>query len=254
MWLFFKFFTTIFYSLKEKIFGVGVLCFVLLKTDEMKKKHVIISSFEPFDGFSENSSQIIAESISLSENGPFKMQKVLLPVVFETVKKEIPKVLKMYQPSVWLALGQAKNRDKISLERMAQNIIHIPHGDNDKKIYLHKNILKLKPTSYFLQYPWKKVSQELSNQLLPFQISYYAGNHLCNALSYLISHAVETQNLRLTFAFVHLPLLPEQKIPSAENFSTVAKEMQIHIVQTIINTLCRQTVSKKNYLSLRALS
>ena len=159
----------------------------------------------------------------------------------------------MYQPSFWLALGQAKNRDKISLERMAQNIIHIPHGDNDKKIYLHKNIIKSKPISYFLQYPWETVSQELSNQFLPFQISYYAGNHLCNALSYLISHAIQTQNLRLTFAFVHLPLLPEQKIPSNEKFSTVTKKLQIHIVQTIINTLCKPT-SKKNHSSLRALS
>ena len=92
---------------------------------------VLLTGFEPFGKYSENSSWAVAEKVAACSVEGVEVITCLLPVSFAGVASALRKAVAECCPDVVLMLGQAAGIDYIKLERIAINMMDSMAADND---------------------------------------------------------------------------------------------------------------------------
>src|SRR5688572_14625974 len=165
---------------------------------------VLLTAFEPYDHWLENSSWLaLVELTRQLPPGP-KIVTRRYPVDFDAARAKLQDDLTADYDFAF-HLGQAPGISRIHLEAMGINI----SGHSSQTPDQYQPLVPGGPAAHQTALPlanWSKSIRELG---IPCQVSYHAGTYLCNALLYLTHHFAQQQRLKTRATFIHLPLAPQ---------------------------------------------
>ncbi|MFZ9226519.1 MAG: pyroglutamyl-peptidase I [Candidatus Nanopelagicaceae bacterium] len=167
-------------------------------------KRVLITGFEPFNTATRNPSQEVIRRITHKSI----VAKEVLPVTFSTSVTRMIELIKVHQPIVVIALGQAEGRSHITPEQVAINLDDAKIADNVGEIAQARKIIEDGPDAYFTTLPIRSIVERLQVSAIPASISLSAGTFVCNHLFYRLQHYCKGGEI--LSGFIHLPLMHEQ--------------------------------------------
>ena len=160
---------------------------------------LLISGFEPFDGDLFNPSADFLNWIKAKKFN-FELETILLPVSFEKSYSLLSAKIKTMGPTHIILTGYAKNRDCLTLEKIAINWIDARIPDNDGNMPKNQNILIGSPDGIFTTLPICSMQLASKNSGIESKISYTAGEYVCNSLFYQA-----LVNGPCPVGFIHIP-------------------------------------------------
>ena len=169
---------------------------------------ILITGFEPFGGETENPSWEAARLLHGMRVGECDLVSVQLPCVFSKSLEALENALKLHQPQMVIALGQADGRSDVSIERVAINVCDARIPDNEGAQPVDVAVVHGGPAAYFSTLPIKKMVTTLKSNGYPASVSQTAGTFVCNQVFYGLQHALKDQ--KVASGFIHVPLLPSQ--------------------------------------------
>jgi pyroglutamyl-peptidase len=200
-------------------------------------KRLLLTGFEPFNGFIVNPSEEVAKSLNGCEVGTFEITGLVLPLNYNNALTIFNEKLNECKPEVILCCGQA-NRETISIERIALNALSRKRPDNYGNIPELDIIDNDGPTAYFTNIDPFPLVQALLNAGIPAFVSYHAGVYGCNWLIYSVMRRIEFDALDTKATFIHLPPLPSQAIQKdLMNLATMTLDLQLRAMKIIIESL-----------------
>ncbi|TFG31996.1 pyroglutamyl-peptidase I [Candidatus Thorarchaeota archaeon] len=198
---------------------------------------LLITGFEPFDGFTINPSEEVAKALEGQRIGKYDVVSLVFPLDYKNVLELLDYALEKYKPRVVLCCGQA-NRAVITIERLAINILNTKRPDNYGNIPETDIINYEGPAAYFANLDPHRLVDILKDNEIPAEVSYYAGAYGCNWLLYSLLQRINTNNLDTRATFIHLPPLPSQAIEKdMMSLATMPLELQVEALLTIIDSL-----------------
>ncbi len=174
-------------------------------------RQLLITGFEPFDGYSVNPSAELARIIDGKIIGKYEITGEVLPLDYNNAFSILVQLVDGHSPDVLLCTGQA-NRPAITIERMAINAQGIKKPDNYENIPETDVISDQGPPAYFTNLDPHPLVRAVEEQDIPAFVSYHAGVYGCNWLIYKVMEWISNNELNLLATFIHLPPLPEQAI------------------------------------------
>lgn len=200
-----------------------------------KPTRVLITGFEPFGGSTLNPSQAIIEAIE-SKTISFaevKLCTALLPVDTSAVYTDIASLWKRHDPDVVLHLGESAKADRLTLERVALNLLDFDLPDNAGKLIHDEQVDPAGPPARFVTLPVRVLQDRLGHCGIQTTLSLSAGAYLCNQVLYLSLAQAQQQGGRMV-GFIHVPSLPEQVKSGERQAPAMPFEQLIEQVRTLI--------------------
>jgi len=170
--------------------------------------NILLTGFEPFGGEAINPSWEVAQRLEGPLAAGGRVVARCLPCAFRPSIAALNDALREVRPSLVLALGLARGRTELSLERVAVNLIDARIPDNAGDQPIDEPVIAGGPAAYFSTLPLKPMVAGLRAAGHPAGLSYTAGSYVCNTIFYALQHALAGQGLRS--GFMHVPCLPEQ--------------------------------------------
>ena len=204
---------------------------------------ILLTGFEPFGKYKENSSWAVAEKVTACGVIGVEIFKKRLPVSFVGVGAALRKAVEECRPNVVVMLGQAAGIDYIKLERIAINMMDAAVADNDGFLPDEEPICADGAAALFTDVDIKGLRRVLEEQGVLAKVSNSAGLYVCNRLYYeALQLCKEWPGMKALF--VHLPFYDGQ--PSAkEGQPTMPLDDMVKAVETIIGRPAFLTDSNK---------
>ena len=180
----------------------------------MKEKNVLVTGFEPFEGFAVNSSWQGIEGLPEQIDG-FRLQKLLLPVSFRCAWGTIEAAIRELRPKIVICTGLAAKRDCLSVERVAINVNDARIADNDGFQPVDRVIDYSAPNAYFTGLPLRKIVEKIAMAGIQASISDSAGTYVCNDVMFRLMHLIANEMPETMGGFIHVPATPEMLINRA---------------------------------------
>ena len=171
-------------------------------------RHILLTGFEPFDGDTINPSGEVAKLLDGRLIGDRVVRSVILPVQHEAARAVVAPQLDAPGLVAVVHLGLAGGRARISLERVAVNVMDYSRPDAHGQVLRDVACVEGGPGAYFSTLPLREILAALTAEGIPAAISNTAGTYLCNDTSYTTLHALARRGLTIPAGFVHLPFLP----------------------------------------------
>jgi pyroglutamyl-peptidase len=161
---------------------------------------------------------------------------VVLPVVYGDATRALAVAIAETRPDVVVALGQANGRDRVTVERVALNLVTETAPDNAGRVLAEEAVLEGGPAAYFGTLPVGQVVSALVAAGVPAAPSPDAGGYVCNHVFYGLMHLISTERPEMRGGFVHVPSLPEQVAESggpSMGLETLARAVEVVVRTTI---------------------
>ena len=196
---------------------------------------VLLTGFEPFGKYSENSSWAVAEKVAACGVVGAEVMAKRLPVSFAGVGIALRKAVVECCPDVVLMLGQAAGIDYIKLERIAINMMDSMAADNDGYRADEETICDDGPAALFANCDIKGLRKVIEEMGIVAKVSNSAGLYVCNRLYY---EALQLCNERpgMKALFVHLSFYDGQPSATAGQ-PTMPLDKMVKAVQVIMRNL-----------------
>jgi pyroglutamyl-peptidase len=172
------------------------------------QRHVLLTGFEPFDGDGVNPSGEVAKRLDGKIVGDGVVRSVILPVQHEAARAVVAPRLEAPGLAAVVHLGLAGGRARISLERVAVNVMDYSRPDAHGQVLSGVPCVEGGPAAYFSTLPLREMRAALAAEGIPATISNTAGTYLCNDVSYTTLHGLAQRRLSIPAGFIHLPFLP----------------------------------------------
>ena len=185
---------------------------------------ILLTCFEPFGGDATNVSSEVASTFSPDSIKECEIVVAQLPVSFKRVGKILSQLIELHRPDIILMLGQAGNREKISIERIAVNLMDSKMGDNDGYCPNEQSVVAGAENAFFSNMPLKKIVENWHNTGIEAFISNSAGLYVCNCTLYNALYLAYHKGLDCKIGFIHLP-----KIKDIEHKQTILEQMHIAV-------------------------
>jgi pyroglutamyl-peptidase len=170
--------------------------------------HILLTGFEPFDGDAVNPSGEVAKRLDGQVIGDRVVRSTILPVQHEAAGAVVAPLLQAPGLAGVVHLGLAGGRARISLERVAVNVMDYSRPDAHGQVLCDVPCQPDGPPAYFSTLPLRDMLAALTADGIPAMISNTAGTFLCNYISYTTLHALGRRALAIPTGFIHLPFLP----------------------------------------------
>jgi pyroglutamyl-peptidase len=171
-------------------------------------RHILLTGFEPFDGDTVNPSGEVAKQLDGRVIGECAVRSVILPVQHEAARAVVAPLLAAPGLVAVVHLGLAGGRARVSLERVAANVMDYSRPDAHGQVLRDVPCVPDGPAAYLSTLPLREMLAALTAEGIPAAISNTAGTYLCNDISYTTLHALARRGLTVPAGFVHLPFLP----------------------------------------------
>jgi len=193
---------------------------------------ILITAFEPYDHWSENSSWE-ALSEMLKEYGvPEGVTTRRYPVELAGLKARLYKDLEHGFDTV-LHLGQSPGASSIHLETIAVNIAGVTYNEGR----LWGPLVEGGPTAYQTTLPLDSIRRELLEERIPASITYHAGTYLCNAVFYLTQHWHQVRQRPCQVGFTHFPLMTQQVVEHGREMPSLTKQELAKALAILLNVI-----------------
>ena len=193
---------------------------------------VLVTGFEPYWDYPENSSWAVAEKVAACGVSGVEIVAVQMPVSFTRVADALRMAVDRCNPDVILMLGQSGGSDRVKLERVALNLMDARQADNDGSIPNEEPIYSDTSAALFTNVPIKSLRCSIEQQGVAVKISNSCGLYVCNRIYYeALKMCGEKPSMQALF--VHLPFYEGQ--PSAKsNKPTMPLNQMTRAIQIII--------------------
>ena len=175
-------------------------------------RHILLTGFEPFDGDTINPSGEVAKQLDGKVIGDCMVRSVILPVQHEAARAVVAPLLEAPGLTSVVHLGLAGGRARVSLERVAVNVMDYSRPDAHGQVLRDVACVEGGSAAYFSTLPLREMLAALTAEGIPAAISNTAGTYLCNDVSYTTLHALAQRGLTIPAGFVHLPFLPSMVV------------------------------------------
>ncbi len=204
----------------------------------MKTLRVLLTGFEPFGKYNENSSWAVAEKVAACGFVGAEVVAMRLPVSFAGVGTALRKAVKECSPDVVIMLGQAAGIDFIKLERIAINMMDATTPDNDGYMPDEEPICADGLAALFTNCDIKGLRKAVEESGTAVKVSNSAGLFVCNRLYY---EALQLCNEKpgMKALFVHLPFYDGQPSATAGQLTMPLDEM-VKAVRIIIGSIMQE--------------
>lgn len=194
---------------------------------------ILITGFEPYWDYHENSSWEVAKILSSYKSEAFEIVTEQMPVSFSHVADALHKAIANHNPDLIILLGQSGGSEKIKLERFALNMMDAKNEDNDGFRPDEEVIYEEGDAALRVNLPIKQLCEAIEKQGVKVKISNSCGLYVCNRIYYeALKICKEHDDLKKAI-FVHLPFYEGQ--PSAKlSKPTLSLEDMVKTVLTII--------------------
>lgn len=196
---------------------------------------ILLTGFEPFLNYTENSSWMTAEQVATRGVVGCEVIVEQMPVSFTRVSTALRKAVEKHRPDAIVMLGQSGVSESVRLERVALNMMDATNADNDSFSPNEQPISADAPSALFTAMPIKSLRAAIDAAGVKVKISNSAGLYVCNRLYYeALTMCNEQPSMRAIF--VHLPFYEGQ--PSATiNKPTMPLDSMVKAIQTIIEEI-----------------
>jgi len=171
-------------------------------------RHILLTGFEPFDGDAVNPAGAVAKQLDGRAIGECTVRSVILPVQHEAARAVVAPLLAAPGLAAVVHLGLAGGRARVSLERVAVNVMDYSRPDAHGQVLRDVPCVPDGPAAYFSTLPLREMLAALTAEGIPAAISNTAGTYLCNDISYTTLDALARRDPTIPAGFVHLPFLP----------------------------------------------
>lgn len=195
---------------------------------------VLITGFEPFSDYIENSSWAVARQVASCGVEGAEVVAEQLPVSFARVGEALVCAIELHTPDLVIMLGQTTITDCVRLERVALNMMDSAMGDNDGVKPDEEPIYKGEESALFTLLPIKRLHSAIEAKGINVKISNSAGLYVCNRTYYEGLRICRERGARAMF--VHLPLYEGQTLPQRDKKTMPLGDM-CRAVQTIIEEI-----------------
>ncbi len=200
---------------------------------------VLLTGFEPFGGEDVNPAQDVVRELAGERIAGHRVEPAVLPVTFAGMAEMLAEAIASTRPSLVVAIGQAGNRARISIERVAINLVDARIADNAGAQPIDQPVIAGAPAAYFATLPVKAMLAALEAAQVPAELSFSAGSFVCNAAFFSLMHLLATRHPGLRGGFIHVPYLPRQAAahPGAASMDigTLSKGIGIAIEAALTN-------------------
>lgn len=169
-------------------------------------KKILVTGFEPMYRFWDiNPSWEVVSKLPEEIEG-VQIVKARLPIVYALAEETLDKLVAEHQPDALVSLGQSGADNAIAMEMLGINMDDCAVPDNNGDLREGVKIREDGPDAYFTTLPCRKMKDAIENAGVPALLSYYAGGHLCNHVTYYGRYLAETMCLKMLSGFIHIPL------------------------------------------------
>ena len=201
---------------------------------------VLLTGFEPFGGEAINPAMDVVRELAGERIAGHRVVPATLPVTFADAPTALADALERERPALAVCIGQAGGRARISLERVAVNLIDARIADNIGAQPIDTRVIAGAPDAYFSTFPVKAMLQAMTASGVPAELSLSAGTYVCNAVFFALQHLLATRWPGVRGGFIHVPFLPEQAARHAGapalGLETLSKGIGIAIEAAIEHT------------------
>lgn len=195
---------------------------------------ILITGFEPFGNYTENSSWEVAKAVASCDVFGVEVVAEQLPVSFQRVGAVLRDAVERHKPDVLIMLGQSAFTDRVKLERVALNMMDSVKGDNDGAKPDEEPIYDGEESALFTSLPIKHLHSAIEAQGIAVKISNSAGLYVCNRTYYEALRLCKERAMQAIF--VHLPLYDGQTSFKTDN-KTMPLDDMCRAIQTIIEEI-----------------
>lgn len=201
---------------------------------------ILITGFDPFGGESINPAWEAVKRLPDNIDG-IDVIKLEVPTVYGKDEEVLRPAIEEHQPDAVICIGQAGGRAKITVEKVAINLMEARIKDNAGQQPFDLPVKEDGETAYFSKLPVKAVVQAIRDKGIPAEISYTAGTFVCNDLMYRLLYIIDREHPEMKGGFIHVPYLPEQaaklgEVPSMSS-EVIRDAISAAIVATINNDI-----------------
>ena len=188
---------------------------------------ILITAFEPYDRWKQNSSWLALVDLTSWYEGELEITTRRYPV-------DLPKLREMLEADLArdydfaIHLGQAPGSPVIKLESVGLNL-----RTNGEPLLVDA------PAAYRSTLDLDGCLERLTAAGIPAQISDHAGTYLCNAALFLSQHYAEMMGRRTQSLFIHLPLTPGQVAADGSALASMSTPMQSAAIAVVSEHLAR---------------
>lgn len=186
---------------------------------------VLITAFEPYDRWPENSSWLALEELTRWYDGTAELTTRRYPVDLTRMSQCLQKDLHS-NFDLAIHLGQSPGSTLIKLEAIGLNI----RSDGSP-------LIQDAPEAYRSPLSLERCIQTLIGSGIPCELSHHAGTYLCNAALYLSQHYSSAFGLSTRSLFVHIPLAPAQAAKDSGRLASLSTPMASAAVAMVIEQL-----------------
>jgi pyroglutamyl-peptidase len=172
---------------------------------------VLLTSFEPFDGFGLNSSLEAGRLVARQPPAGVELDWIVLPVVAGSCVERAWQRVERLRPALVLALGQAAGTPLLRVEERAVNLDDFSMPDNAGNQNRRRPVVPSGPPQYRATLSPAQVVRRLRGGNVPAVVSGSAGSYVCNHLFYGLLHRAALCGWPHQTGFLHLPLLDGQQ-------------------------------------------
>ena len=172
---------------------------------------LLLTGFEPFGGSTLNPSQAAVESIASGDQAfdHVQLHTALLPVDTQRIAARLDALWRESRPNIVIHLGESAKASRMTLERVALNLLDFDSPDNAGQRVVDQPIDPAGPAALFATLPTRSLRDRLNEHGIEADLSLSAGAYLCNQALYLSLAKARRQGGAIV-GFVHVPSLPEQ--------------------------------------------
>jgi len=186
---------------------------------------ILITAFEPYERWAENSSWLALCDLTRWYDGDLELVTRRYPVDLSRLSESLSKDLQGDFPLV-IHLGQAPGSTHIQLEAIGLNVFR----DGSK-------LIDDGPEAYRSNLPIETCASKLREAGIPCRSSYHAGTYLCNAALYLNHHYTRIFGMQTESIFIHLPLSPTQAVKDETHPASMSTPMASAAVAIVMQSL-----------------
>jgi len=183
---------------------------------------VLLTAFEPYDRWSENSSWQSLVELTRWYDGPIEIMTRRYPVDLTRVSECLQKDLQE-DYSFAIHLGQSPGLPLIKLEAVGLNV-RTDGSPLDADA----------PEAYRSPLPLARCVDTLIQAGIPSELSHHAGTYLCNAVLFLSQHYASKFSLKTKSMFIHLPLSPTQVAKDKSSLASMSVQMTSAAIAMIL--------------------
>lgn len=171
---------------------------------------ILVVGFEPFCGDAVNPATELLRGLDGLDLAGHRLLTAVLPVTFADSLPALEAAMEAAQPAIVLGVGQAGGRARLSLERVAINLVDARIPDNAGMQPVDVPVIDGAPDAYFTALPVKRMLRAMLERGVPADLSLSAGTFVCNAMFFALRHLCQSRWPGVRAGFMHLPYLPSQ--------------------------------------------